>query len=196
MKKEVLFFLMNEFADWEPAFLSTGLTAGDPTKVLYETKTLAISKEPVRSIGGFTVLPDYDITTLPEDYAALILVGGMQWQSREAEKILPLIDQAIQKGVVLGAICNATLFLGAHGYLNNIEHTSNTLELLKQWSGTHYTNETSYKNCQAVNDKNIVTANGTGYLEFTKEVLLLLQSNSPEDIEKNYQFLKFGLYRS
>ena len=35
-------------------------------------------------------------------------------------------------------------------------------------------------NEQAVSDKRIVTANGTGYLEFAKELLLLLENDTPE----------------
>lgn len=38
-------------------------------------------------------------------------------------------------------------------------------------------------NEQAVSDKRIVTANGTGYLEFAKELLLLLENDTPEQIE-------------
>ena len=48
---------------------------------------------------------------------------------------------------------------------------------------------------QAVSDKNIVTANGVGYLEFTREMLLLLQANSPEVIAGWYDFFKNGYFK-
>ena len=38
-------------------------------------------------------------------------------------------------------------------------------------------------NEQAVSDNRIVTANGTGYLEFAKELLLLLENDTPEQID-------------
>ena len=70
-KKEVIFILLNNFADWEGAYISTclniGVKPGNPIK--YSVKTLSISKDPVRSIGGFKVLPDYGINDMPEDYA-------------------------------------------------------------------------------------------------------------------------------
>lgn len=48
---------------------------------------------------------------------------------------------------------------------------------------------------QAVSDKNIVTANGVGHLEFTCEILLLLKANSPEQIDAWYDFYKNGFVR-
>ena len=70
-KKEVIFVLLNNFADWEGAYISTclnmGVKPGCPIK--YKVKTLSLSKEPITSIGGFKVLPDYDINDLPDDHA-------------------------------------------------------------------------------------------------------------------------------
>lgn len=45
---------------------------------------------------------------------------------------------------------------------------------------------------QAVSDKNIVTANGSATLEFAKELLLLLENDTPERIDMYYQFNKQG----
>lgn len=58
-----------------------------------------------------------------------------------------------------------------------------------------YTNEANYVNEQAVSDKRIVTANGTGYLEFAKELLLLLENDTPERTEMFYRFNKEGLVK-
>ena len=61
--------------------------------------------------------------------------------------------------------------------------------------GGNYTNKAGYMNEQAVSDKRIVTANGTGYLEFAKELLLLLENDTPEQIEMFYCFNKEGLVK-
>ena len=45
---------------------------------------------------------------------------------------------------------------------------------------------------QKVSDQNIVTANGSATLEFAKELLLLLENDTPERIEMYYQFNKQG----
>ena len=57
---------------------------------------------------------------------------------------------------------------------------------------TVYTNVENYVEAQAVSDKNIVTANGVGHLEFTREMLLLLGADNPEQIDKWYDFYKNG----
>lgn len=197
MKQEVLFLLLNGYADWEGAFLSISLNAGviPGSEVKYIPKTVAPTLNEVRSIGGFRTLPDYSFQTIPADYAALILIGGMQWQSPEAEQVVPIVQEALQRGKIVGAICNASAFMGAHGFLNNVKHTSNTLPYLKQFAGEQYTNEAGYQEVQAVSDQNIVTANGGGHLEFTRELLLLLKADSPENIEASYNFYKNGFVR-
>lgn len=197
MKQEVLFLLLNDYADWEGAFLSISLNAGviPGSEVKYIPKTVAPTLNEVRSIGGFRTLPDYSFQTIPADYAALILIGGMQWQSPEAEQVVPIVQEALQHGKIVGAICNASAFMGAHGFLNNVKHTSNTLPYLKQFAGEQYTNEAGYQEVQAVSDQNIVTANGGGHLEFTRELLLLLKADSPENIEASYNFYKNGFVR-
>ena len=181
MKQEVLFLLLNDYADWEGAFLSISLNAGvlPGNEVKYISKTVAPTLDEVRSIGGFRTVPDYSFQTMPADYAALVLIGGMQWQSPESELVVPIVQDALQRGKIVGAICNASAFMGAHGFLNNVKHTSNTLPYLKQFAGSAYTNEAGYQEKQAVSDQNIVTANGTGHLEFTRELLLLLNADTP-----------------
>ena len=82
--KTVLFVLLDQFADWESAFLAPalrgGIMPGRPGShaVRYATP----GGVPVRSIGGMTLTPDCDTETLPDDCAGLILVGGMSWEGR------------------------------------------------------------------------------------------------------------------
>lgn len=195
MEKEVLYILLPQFAAHEIVFLSQPLRSdemGKKKKPLYINKVVAASMEPVESIGGFRILPDYTFETIPEDYAALILIGGYGWDSTTAEKTLPIIEVSIAKSVPVGAICNAASFMARHGFLNNIKHTGNGLEQLKLWGGSNYTNESGYVNAQAVSDHHIVTANGSASLEFAREMLLLLENDTPERIEMYYQFNKHG----
>lgn len=197
MKQEVLFIILNEYADWESSFLSTSLNSGvmPGSEIKYIPKTVAPTMDEVRTTGGFRTLPDYSFQTMPTDYAALILIGGMQWNSPEAEQVVPLVQDALQRGKIIGAICNAASFMCSHGFLNNVKHTGNTLSQLKLWGGERYTNEVGYEEKQAVSDKKIVTANGIGYLEFTRELLLLLQAETPEKINATYDFYKNGFIK-
>lgn len=52
----------------------------------YDIKTVLLSKEPVQSIGGFRVLPDYDIASAPREYEALVLkIAGKIYRLYELE---------------------------------------------------------------------------------------------------------------
>ena len=197
MRKKVLFIILNEYTDWEGAFLSTALHVGviPGGEIKYEVHTVAPTLDTVRSIGGIRTLSDYSFDNMPKDYAALVLIGGNSWDSSEAEFVAPLVQKALDDGKIVGAICNGASFLCSHGFLNNVKHTGNGLDQLKHWGGDKYTNEAGYIEAQAVSDKNIVTANGVGYLEFTREMLLSLKANTPEQIAQWYDFYKNGFVR-
>ncbi len=194
MEKEVVFIILNDFADWEGAHIAAclkqGVMAGSPAK--YSVSTMSVTKEPVTSLGGFKVLPDYDINTLPEDYAGLVLIGGTSWFTPEAELLVPLVEKAIKENKLVAGICNASVFLGKHGFLNDVKHTSNMLDYMKNHAGDKYTGEAHYINKQAVRDGNIVTANGTAQLEFCREILYALDADTAENIEASYGFYKNG----
>lgn len=192
MKKSILFVILDQYADWEAAYLSSALHMLGQGK--YEVKTVSLSINQVSSIGGFSVLPDYDVDSVPTAFEALILIGGMSWRKDEAKKIKPLIEKCIDAGRVLGGICDASAFLGTTGILNDVEHTSNDLNELKKWAGKAYTGEKNYAMKQAVRDRNIITANGTAPLEFAKEVLLALDAAPENKIIEWYDFHKLGYY--
>lgn len=196
MSNEILYILLPDYAAHEAVYLSQAIASDEfalKQNPKYINKTVAPTFEPIKSIGGFTTLPDYSFETMPGDYAALVLIGGFGWSTPVAEQIVPIIRQAIEKGKIIGAICNEASFMAKHGFLNSVKHTGNGPEQLKLWGGDNYTNPDGYIHTQAIKDKNIVTANGSAALEFAKELLLLLENDSPERVEMYYQFNKQGL---
>ena len=192
MKKTILFVILQQYADWEAAYITSAITMLGQGQ--YDIKTVSLSKDYVQYIGGFRVLPDYDIASVPKDYEALILIGGMTWRDRNAQQVRTLVEECCQKGKVLGGICDASAFLGTVGALNDVLHTSNDMNDLKQWAGSVYTGETKYIAKQSVRDKNIITANGTAPMEFAKEILLALNVASEEKVLEWYNFHKLGYY--
>lgn len=192
MKKRILFVILQQYADWEAAYIASAITMLGQGQ--YEIKTVSLVKDFVQSIGGFRVWPDYDIASVPEEYEALILIGGMTWRNEPAQQIKPLVADCYQKGKVLGGICDAAAFLGTVGVLNDVQHTGNDLQDLKQWAGAVYTGETNYVAKQAVRDGAIITANGTAPMEFAKEILLALHVAEEEKVADWYQFHKLGFY--
>ena len=190
--KRILYFLLDQWADFEAAYLSTAVSMIGGGQ--FENKIVSLTDKPVKSIGGFSVLPDYDLKNVPEEYDALILIGGMSWHSENAYMIKPLVEKTIKEGKLLGAICDACRFLGTIGALNYGKHTANDLTELKESAGSCYTNEDKFIARQAVRDNNIVTANGTATMEFAKEVLLALQVADEKTISAWYDFHKLGIY--
>lgn len=195
MGKEILYILLRDYAAHEVVYLSQAIESDEyvlKENPKYINKVVAPSMEPVKSIGGFRTLPDYSFGTMPDDYAALVLIGGFGWATPDAENVLPIVRKAIEEGKIVGAICNGASFMAKCGFLNAVKHTGNGLEQLKLWGGKNYTNPDGYVHAQAVSDRNIITANGSASLEFARELLLLLENDTPERIEMYYQFNKQG----
>ncbi len=195
MSNEILYILLPDFAAHEMVYLMEAISSDEqqlkPTPK-YVNKIVAPTMEPVTAIGGCKIIPNYSFETMPEEYAALLLIGGFGWLTPVAEKVTPIAGKAIESGKIVGAICNAASFMAKQGFLNNVLHTGNGINQLRLWGGENYTNAAMYRHKQAVSDKNIVTANGSATLEFTKEILSLLQNDTPECIEMYYQFNKQG----
>ena len=196
--KEVLYVLLPPYPDHELAFLGVGIAShetGIRTDSQYVNKIVGPSLEPVVSIAGLRVLPDYSIKSLPQDFAALVLIGGYGWNRPEAALLSPIVARAIEAGILVGAICNAASWMASQGFLNHVRHTGNGIDELKRWGGEHYQNEVGYVERQAVCDGHIVTANGSASLEFAREMLKALATDSAETIDRYYTFNKEGFVK-
>ena len=195
MSNEILYILLPDFASHEMVYLMEAISSDEQQlkpNPKYVNRIVAPTADPVRAIGGFKVIPDYTFDNMPDDFAALVLTGGYGWLTPVADEVKPIVRKAIDSGKIVGAICNGVSYLAKAGFLNGVRHTGNGRDQLKLWGGENYTNQEGYIHAQAVSDKNIVTANGSGVLEFTKGLLLLLENDTPESIEMYYQFNKQG----
>lgn len=195
MTKEILYILLPEYADHEAAYLMQAINVDQyalKDNPKYVNRIVAPTLDPVKSIGGIRAIPDYSFDSMPKDYAALVLVGGLGWTKPIADKVEPIVRRAVAEHKIVGAICNGASFMAKCGLLNDIQHTGNGVSQLKAWGADNYTNSKGYINRQAVSDNNIVTANGSAALEFAKELLTLLENDTPEATEMFYQFHKRG----
>jgi putative intracellular protease/amidase len=190
MKKEVLVFIFDGYADWESAYVCAELNAPDTQ---YTIKTLSFDRNIKVSMAGFKVLPDYSIEELPDDFSLLILTGGYAWMKQLNNAVLPVVEYAVKRKIPVAAICNAANFMAQHGYIDQIRHSGNTLFFMKE-QAPHYKGEKYFLEKQAVCDKNIITANGSASLEFAKEILLLMKAKPVADVLKWYTLHKDGFY--
>ncbi|MDO5845975.1 MAG: DJ-1/PfpI family protein [Methanocorpusculum sp.] len=176
-------------ADWEIGYVLQALGQqklfGDPA---FELKTVAPRAGIIRTIGGLTLTPDLTVDQIhSENAAALLLSGAETWGDPEHAPILKTAASFLEKGILVGAICGATLALADAGILDTRKHTSNSLEFLTQCSA-NYHGAPLYQNKPAVYDNGLITACSAGGLEWAHELLIQLHIYTPETIENWHSY--------
>lgn len=63
--KKILYVILEQWADWELAYLSSAVNMLGHGK--FENKTVSLTKTDVTSIGGIKCLPDYDLQSVPSE---------------------------------------------------------------------------------------------------------------------------------
>ncbi|KRL12421.1 4-methyl-5(B-hydroxyethyl)-thiazole monophosphate biosynthesis protein [Schleiferilactobacillus perolens DSM 12744] len=179
--------MMDDYADWEGAYLSRMLnTAPDWT-----VKTASTQKE-IKSIGGLTTKVDYQINQIPRDCALLVLIGGNSW-TIDNEWLKQLIISRLHNGQPVAAICGAVDYLARNGLLNDYQHTGNAQYLWQD--DNQYQNPTGFIAQQAVQDRNLVTANGTAALDFTEAVLKMVAFKPDDQVHQDVDLYRIGYYQ-
>ena len=190
---KVYLYLLNTLADWEISYLTAELNSGrylDKTKPSVDLIKIGNTTEPIKTMGGITITPDESIDNIRfKEDDLLILPGADTWMEEENKKIIDIASDVINKKVIIAAICGATVALANKGILNNRNHTSNDIEVLKMFC-PEYTGENFYLNQPAVTDDNLITASGITPLEFSYEVLKRTNLMKTETLEAWYQLYK------
>ncbi|MEN6391626.1 MAG: type 1 glutamine amidotransferase family protein [Syntrophomonas sp.] len=190
MSKTAYFYVFDTMADWEAAFLLPELHSGRYFRKeaqKYAVKTVGLSKDPVLTMGGVRVWPDLSLEDCSlEKAGVLILPGGNTWLEAIHTPILKKTEEFLNAGILVAAICGATIALAQAGYLNNRYHTSNSLDYLKL-TCANYSGELYYQPGPAVADGNLITASGIAPLEFSFEVLKKLDVFTPVKLDAWYK---------
>ena len=193
--RNIVFIILDKFADWESAFLAAALN----NRVITENYTVSyasIDKKIKTSIGNLKVLPDITIDEISENVAGLILIGAdKSWRNLDkgiSEKIINLVKKFKNNGKTIGAICDGAYFLAVNGLLNDCRHTVNSLEEIKD--DENYTNSQNYikTDIESVIDKKIVTAKGDSPVHFAANGMKALGDISEEMIEIFYNIYTIG----
>jgi putative intracellular protease/amidase len=190
---KVYLYVLNTLADWEISYLIAELNSGrylDKTKPLVELIKIGNTTEPIKTMGGITIVPDKSVDNIRfKEDDLLILPGADTWMEEENKKIIDIVSGIIDKKVIIAAICGATVALANKGILNNRKHTSNDIEFLKMFC-PEYAGENFYLNQPAVTDDNLITASSIAPLEFSYEVLKRINVMKAETLEAWYQLYK------
>lgn len=195
MKKICYLFVFNDFADYETSLVSVGINKSK----LFQVKTIALTKDPVRSMSGATIIPDLDfvpdvdLKDIDRDNTAmLILPGGPVWENKKNDAIAPLLDHCVSLQIPVAAICGATIFLADRGLLDNVDHTSNALEYLNAFAKRYY-GQSLYRNAPSVRTDNIITASGTASVEFAQDVLDRLGIVDDKPVHEWFQYFQYAM---
>ena len=191
--KKVYLYVFDTMSDWEIGYLTAELNSGryfkkgvQPIQVI----TVGNSKSPITTMGGLKVLPE---TSLDEcnlkTKDVLVLPGGFTWTESIHDTILEKTEKALMQGSVVAAICGATVGLAKRGLLNSRSHTSNDLEYLKMVV-PNYIGQKYYKFESTVTDENLITASGIAPLEFTMQVLKVLDVFKSETLQAWFNVYK------
>lgn len=183
--KTALFVLLDQYADWEAAYLLSLLNQRDDWQI-----QTASNLPQVRSIGGLQTTIDLNFSEIDRMYHLLVLVGGNSWniQNQELHRI---IEKQLAHHLPVAGICGAVDYLAFYGFLEGYKHTGNSPILWQNFQD--YRSPENFVERQAVSDRNLVTANGTAALDFTEFVLQLI-GDSLIEAKKEVDLYRLGYY--
>ena len=190
--KTVWLYVLDTMSDWEPAYAVSGIgsTPFQRRPGEYVVRTASIGGRPVTTMGGVRILPDAALGDVsPEGAAMLIVPGGATWDDDRNREAVEVARSFLNAGVPAAAICGATAGFARAGLLDAVRHTSNSRDYLL---ATRYRGAALYEDAPAVTDGNMITAPGTGALEFAQHIFRRLDIYAPEVLDAWYNLFKTG----
>jgi len=191
--KIVHLFVLDTMADWEAGYAVAGINqpAFQTHPGRYEVRTVGPAREPVRTMGGVTILPDLALDELrPDGSAMLILPGAVTWEEGAHGAAAEKAREFLAAGVPVAAICGATAGLARAGVLDGRPHTSNAPEFLSANPG--YAGAEHYVGEPAVRDGDLITASGTAPLPFARLIFERLELYAPQVLDAWYRLYSTG----
>lgn len=188
-------YVLDTMADWELGHVTSELKSGRFFKKEAQgiaLKTVGHSKEPIRTMGGLTVVPDGTIDDIAMSEASVLLLPGANtWNDPTHAAILEKASELLSLGATVCAICGATAALAGMGLLDNRPHTSNGTGFLEMVS-PGYKGQDFYIDEPSVADDNLITAGSTGGLLWAKQIIEHLNVFSPDTLEAWYAYFSTG----
>ena len=192
-KNTIFMYILNTMADWEWGYVTAELKTGRFFRKgipAFTIKTVSLSKEPITTMGGLRIIPDFSINEInTQDCALLLLPGGETWMDSRHAAILEKAKNCLDHGIPVAAICGATMALASAGILDTYRHTSNDLAYLKK-EFPNYHGEENFQFQSAVTDGDLITASGTAPIELAYQVFKRLDVFSVQTLNYWYQLHK------
>lgn len=188
-------YVLDTLADWELGHITSELNSGrffkkDAQRI--SLKTVSCSKEPINTMGGFTIIPDCLIDDIVvSKTSVLLLPGANTWSDLKHSAIIEKASEFLSVGAIVCAICGATAALANFGILDQRPHTSNGSGFLEMVS-PGYKGQSFYIDKPSVADNNLITASSTGSLLWAKQIIERLDVFQADTLESWYQYFSTG----
>lgn len=141
-----------------------------------QIKTFALTKDPITTLEGWHLTPDFALEEIKNtsEYLGLLFPGG------EDIILTPRLQEIIldfdSHKVLIGAICAGPTHLALAGILKNYRYTTSRLaDHYKDLPETDPFPRENFVDQRWVKDQHIITADGVALIDFTDQILLHLQ---------------------
>ncbi len=188
-------YVLDTLADWELGYVAAELNSrrffkkNAPEVAL---KTVGLSTQPVKTMGGLTILPDGVIEDIAlTEESLLLLPGASTWDDPKHGPVIQLAGRLLSAGATVCAICGATAALANAGLLDQRPHTSNGRGYLEMCA-PRYKGQPFYADSPSVSDHTLITAGSTGALLWAKQILQRLEVFQPDTLEAWYAYFSSG----
>ena len=191
----VYVYALDTLADWELGYVTAELNSGRFFKQdapLVSVKTVGISKEPIKTMGGLTIIPDCVVDEIAvNEKSVLLLPGANTWEVPKHDAVIVKAGEFLSAGAMVCAICGATAALANAGLLDQRPHTSNGAGYLEMVSPC-YRGQNFYVDGPSVAERNLITASSTGALLWAKQIIEHLGVFRPDTLEEWYAYFNTG----
>lgn len=192
---KIYVYIFDTLADWELGYVTAELNSGRFFKKAaprVSVKTVGISKEPVKTMGGMTIVPDCVIDDIAvNDKSVLLLPGGNTWDNPKHDIIVKKAEELLSVDATVCAICGATVALANAGLLDQRPHTSNGTGFLEM-TCPDYKGQSFYIDKLSISDHNLITAGAAGALLWTRQIIEHLGVFQSDTLDFWYKFFNTG----
>ena len=149
---------------------------------------LASEKKVYTSEEGLQVIPDFTFAEVQNvKYDCIILPGTLEpFVSLYDSRLISFLERVDTKRTIVAAISSSPMFLGKADLLRSRYYTGGLyMELVEYFS---FLEKETFLHQPVVKDKNVITAIGFAYVEFSQTVLNALGLEVPSDffLRKNF----------
>lgn len=167
--RKILVYIYDGMATFEIALLTQLLSFTQDIEFAF----VADEIRQIKDKPGFLITPQLDLKSVDiDDFDGIIIPGG--WLAHLDEQLLNIVRDMDKEQKLIAAICAAPWILAKAGVLNGRRYATS----IDQWQDSHreifqqedpFPRE-GYVDSRVVRDRNIITAKGIAFIDFTMEV--------------------------